>query len=146
MMQVVAEIYEEDVGKVRVGQPAKIRVPSSFRPGYEAAREIVALGPDVKGFKVGEAVSVVPSFSLNEYGLYCDLANIPAAALARHPASLSWVEAAALWMQYLTAYGALIELAKLKAGDAVLIPAASSSIGLAAIQIARSRGPSRSTR
>jgi NADPH:quinone reductase-like Zn-dependent oxidoreductase len=39
-------------------------------------------------------------------------------------------------MQYLTAYGALIEMARLGAGDTVLIPAASSSVGIAAIQIA----------
>jgi NADPH:quinone reductase-like Zn-dependent oxidoreductase len=46
------------------------------------------------------------------------------------------VEAAAVWMQYLTAYGALIDIGKLTNGDFVLIPAASSSVGLAAIQIA----------
>jgi len=49
----------------------------------------------------GEAVSVVPSFSLNEYGLYGDLANVPASAVVHHPATLSWVEAAAVWMQYM---------------------------------------------
>jgi NADPH:quinone reductase-like Zn-dependent oxidoreductase len=62
---------------------------------------------------------------------------VPAFAVAKHPASLSWVEAAAIWMQYATAYGALVEVAKLKAGETVLIPAASSSVGLAAIQIAK---------
>jgi len=37
--------------------------------------------------------------------LYGDLANAPAHAVTHHPASLSWAEAAAGWMQYLTAYG-----------------------------------------
>ena len=60
--------------------------------------------------------------------------------MAHHPASLSWVEAAAVWMQYLTAYGALIDIARLAKGDTVLIPAASSSVGLAAIQIANKVG------
>ena len=50
--------------------------------------------------------------------------------------SLSWAEAAAIWMQYATAYGAMIDIANLKAGDTILIPAASSSVGIAAIQIA----------
>src|SRR5437016_1663595 len=84
--------------------------------------------------RVGEAVSVIPGFDLNDYGLYGDLANAPANLVAHHPSNLSWVEAAAIWMQYLTAYGALIDIAGLTAGDAVVIPAASSSVGLAAIQ------------
>ena len=56
------------------------------------------------------------------------------------PGSLSWEEAAAVWMQYLTAYGALIDIAKSGKGDTDLIPAASSSVGLAAIQIANRVG------
>src|SRR5262249_51176410 len=51
-----------------------------------------------------------------------------------------WSEAAAIWMQYATAYGALIDLAALKSEDTVLIPAASSSVGIAAIQIAKMVG------
>jgi NADPH:quinone reductase-like Zn-dependent oxidoreductase len=61
-------------------------------------------------------------------------------AVTHHPASLSWAEAAAVWLQYLTAYGALIDLGKLTKGDTILIPAASSSVGLAAIQIAKRVG------
>jgi NADPH:quinone reductase-like Zn-dependent oxidoreductase len=110
------------------------------RLGYEAAGTIAALGPGVGGFRVGDAVSTIPSFSLNTYGLYGDLANAPVHAVTHHPASLSWVEAAAVWMQYMTAYGALIDIAGLTKGDAVVIPAASSSVGLAAIQIAKKVG------
>jgi len=110
------------------------------RIGYEAAGTVEAIGPGVQGFKVGDAVSTIPSFSMNAYGLYGDLANAPAYAVTHHPASLSWVEAAAVWMQYLTAYGALIDIAGLKSGDSVVIPAASSSVGLAAIQIANKVG------
>jgi NADPH:quinone reductase-like Zn-dependent oxidoreductase len=106
------------------------------RLGYEAAGTVEAVGPGVTGLKSGDAVSTVPAFSQNQYGVYGDVAIVPAAAVARHPPSLSWTEAAAIWMQYLTAYGALIEIARLGAGDTVLIPAASSSIGIAAIQIA----------
>ncbi len=110
------------------------------RLGYEAAGTVAAIGPGVEGVEVGDAVSTIPSFSLNAYGLYGDLANAPAQAVVHHPASLSWVEAAAVWMQYLTAYGALIDIAGLTKGDAVVIPAASSSVGLAAIQIAHKLG------
>ena len=110
------------------------------RLGYEAAGTVAAIGQGVQGFKVGDAVSTIPSFSLNAYGLYGDLANAPVHAVTHHPASLSWVEAAAVWMQYLTAYGALIDIAGLTKGDTIVIPAASSSVGLAAIQIANKVG------
>src|SRR5262249_12265096 len=111
------------------------RLPA--RLGYEAAGTVAALGEGVQGLKVGDAVSTIPAFSLNRYGVYGDTATIPASAVARHPAALSWAEAAAIWMQYGTAYGALTDIAGLKAGDTLLIPAASSSVGIAAIQIAR---------
>jgi NADPH:quinone reductase-like Zn-dependent oxidoreductase len=114
------------------------RLPA--RLGYEAAGTVAAIGPGVQGFKIDDAVSVIPSFSPNDYGMYGDLANAPANAVTHHPASLSWAEAAAVWMQYLTACGALIDIAGLKSGDTLLIPAASSSVGLAAIQIANKVG------
>src|SRR5262249_53129524 len=110
------------------------------RLGYEAAGTVAAVGPGVEGFKVGDVVSTIPAFSLNQYGLYGDLANAPVHAVTHHPASLTFVEAAAVWMQYLTAYGALIDVGKLTRGDTLLIPAASSSVGLAAIQIANRVG------
>ena len=110
------------------------------RLGYEAAGTVEALGKGVQGLEVGDAVSTVPAFSMNQYGVYGDTAIVPAFAVAKHPASLSWTEAAAVWMQYATAYGALIDIAGLKAGDTLLIPAASSSVGIAAIQIARMIG------
>jgi NADPH:quinone reductase-like Zn-dependent oxidoreductase len=111
------------------------KLPS--RLGYEAAGTVEAVGAGVEGFKAGDAVSTIPAFPQGKYGVYGDVAIVPAAAVAKHPSSLSWNEAAAIWMQYLTAHGALIDIAKLSQGDTVLIPAASSSVGLAAIQIAR---------
>jgi NADPH:quinone reductase-like Zn-dependent oxidoreductase len=114
------------------------RLPA--RLGYEAAGTVAAIGTGVKGFAIGDPVSTIPSFSLNDYGLYAELANAPVHAVTHHPASLSWVEASAIWMQYLTAYGALIDIAGLKSGETVVIPAASSSVGIAAIQIANSVG------
>jgi NADPH:quinone reductase-like Zn-dependent oxidoreductase len=108
--------------------------------GYEAAGTVAAVGPRVTGFAIGDAVSVVPAFSFAEYGLYGELVNAPEHAVVKHPEALSFVEAAATWMKFVTAYGALIELGGLKAGEAVLIRAASSSVGLAAIQIANMVG------
>ena len=108
--------------------------------GYEAAGVVEAVGPDVTKFVVGDAVSVVPAFSFADYGLYGELVNAPAYAVVKHPENLSFIEAAATWMMFVTAYGALIEFGKLKAGETVLVGAASSSVGLAAIQIANMIG------
>lgn len=108
--------------------------------GYEAAGLVEALGPDVAGFNVGDAVSVVPAFSFADYGMYGELVNVPVHALVKHPENLSFVEAAASWMMFITAYGALIDIGNLQAGETVLIRAASSSVGLAAIQIANMVG------
>jgi NADPH2:quinone reductase len=108
--------------------------------GYEAAGEVEAIGEGVTGFAVGDVVSTIPAFSMTQYGVYGDAAIVPVHAVARHPASLSWSEAAAIWMQYLTAWGALVAIGHLAAGEAVIITAASSSVGLAAIQIAKSLG------
>ena len=110
------------------------------RLGYEAAGTVEALGEGVTGFQVGDAVSTVPGFSQNDHGVYGEVAVVPARVVVKHPASLSWEQAASVWMQYATAYGALIEIAKLTAGDTLLIPAASSSVGLASIQIANHVG------
>ncbi len=110
------------------------------RLGYEAAGTVEAVGQCVADFHVGDAVSTIPSFSQDRYGVYGDAAIVPAASLAKHPASLSWSEAAAVWMQYVTAYGALIDIARLHEGDVLLIPAASSSVGIAAMQIANMVG------
>jgi NADPH:quinone reductase-like Zn-dependent oxidoreductase len=65
---------------------------------------------------------------------------VPAVSVVKHPPNLSWPEAASIWMAYLTAYGALMQIGCLAAGEAVIITAASSSVGLAAIQIANSLG------
>jgi NADPH:quinone reductase-like Zn-dependent oxidoreductase len=110
------------------------------RLGYEASGVVEAVGQEVHGWAVGDAVCVLPAFSMNDYGVYAEHAIVPAHALIRRPPGLAATEAAALWMAYLTAYGALIDIAGVGQGDAVLITAASSSVALAAIQIANARG------
>jgi NADPH:quinone reductase-like Zn-dependent oxidoreductase len=108
--------------------------------GYEAAGIVDAIGPDVTGFAVGDEVNVIPSFSMNQYFTYGEVITVPEYAVVKHPKSLSFEQAASAWMMFVTAYGALIEDAKVGKGDFVLISAASSSVGLAAIQIANYAG------
>src|SRR6476620_8711662 len=108
--------------------------------GCEASAIVMELGPGVSGFSVGEPVSIIPNFSLKDYGVYAEVAVVPAYAVVKRPKRLTAVEAAAVWMAYVTAYGALIDIAKIGKGDAIVITAASSSVGLAAIQIVNSVG------
>jgi NADPH:quinone reductase-like Zn-dependent oxidoreductase len=108
--------------------------------GYESAGVVDAIGKDVAGFAVGDIVSTIPAFSLNKYSTYGEVILAPDRAVVKHLQSLSFVEAASVWMMFLTAYGALVFDASVKAGDFVIIPAASSSVGLAAIQIANYAG------
>lgn len=108
--------------------------------GLEAAGVIEAVGEGVRDFAPGDSVSVIPPQSMIRWRAYGELATYPAELVVRHPRSLDWQTAAAVWMQYLTAYGALIDIARLRSGDHVVITAASSSVGLAAIQTANRVG------
>jgi NADPH:quinone reductase-like Zn-dependent oxidoreductase len=101
-----------------------VRFPAGL--GYEAAGTVDAVGSNVTGFVARDAVNVIPSFSMNQYSTYGEV-------IVKHPESLCFAQAASIWMMFVTAYGALIEDAKITKGDFVVIPAASSSVGLAAI-------------
>lgn len=116
-----------------------VRCPFPSLIGSEAAGRIDAIGPDVDGFAIGDTVSVIPRMA-PLYGTCGELILVPAAYVVRHPASLSMQEAAALWSSYLTAYGALTLTGGLEGGQTVVLTAASSSVGLAAIQVARMLG------
>jgi NADPH:quinone reductase-like Zn-dependent oxidoreductase len=108
--------------------------------GFEAAGVIEAVGSAVTMVKVGDKVNVFPAFMPNDYGTYGDLIVLPAYALQPFPEALSFEQAAAVWTTYLVAYGMLVDSAQLQAGQAVIINAASSSAGLAAIQLTNSLG------
>ena len=101
---------------------------------------VEAVGEGVDAGLIGKPVATVPGFSQNRYGTLGEEAVVPVETLGEYPANLTPVQAAAIWMQYLTAYGALVLVGGLKAGDFVSIPAASSSVGLAAIQIVSDHG------
>lgn len=115
--------------------------PVSFpaRIGYEAAGVIDAVGEGVTRWRAGDRVAALYGLSMEQYGTYADEILYPADMLVPVPAGQSLVIAAASWMMYGTAY-ALIDVADIRSGDAVIITAASSSVGVAAIQIANAAG------
>lgn len=108
--------------------------------GYEAAGIVDAVGEGVESHWVGRPVSTIPGFSMNQYSVLGEEAIVPASVIAAYPETLSPVEGTAIWMQYLTAWGGLVHLGRISAGDFAIIPAASSSVGLAAIQIVKDHG------
>ena len=110
------------------------------RLGYEVSGIVEAVGTDVTAFAIGDAVSTIPAFSQNQYGMYGEVVLAPSFAVVGNPIRLSFEESASVWMMFITAYGALVDQAALAAGETVLIPAASSSVGIAAIQVANMVG------
>ncbi len=108
--------------------------------GYEAAGVVAAVGPDVDKSWLGKQASTVPAFLMSQYGVYGEVAIVPASALAAYPEKLTPEEGTSIWMQYLTAYGALISHAQITKRDFVIITAASSSVGIAAIEMVKAEG------
>lgn len=103
--------------------------------GYEAAGIVEAVGSEVSNIVVGDVVNVVPGFSLHNYASYGEYINMPAYAVHKYPSTLSYDEAASVWTSYLTMYGMVVHSGQLQVGQFVVINAASSSAGLAAIQM-----------
>jgi NADPH:quinone reductase-like Zn-dependent oxidoreductase len=105
--------------------------------GYDAAGVVESLGPEVTTLKMGDRVSTFPATSLLDYTAHAEFIIYPETALMVYPQNITPVPAAAVNTGLFTAYFALIELASLKRGQHVVITAASSSMGIAAIQIAK---------
>jgi len=101
---------------------------------------VEAVGEDVDKGWLGESAATIPGFSQNRYGTLGEEAVVSSRSAGQVPGEPDAGAGLAIWMQYLTAYGALVLVGGVKAGDFVSIPAASSSVGLAAIQIARDQG------
>ena len=110
------------------------------RLGYEASGIIDAVGSHVTAFTVGDRVSTIPAFSMGQHGVYGESAVVPVNAVAKYPEALSPQQGTSIWMQFITAYGALVDIGQLRKGQMVLITAGSSSVGVAAIHVAKSLG------
>ena len=110
------------------------------RLGYEVAGVVEAVGHGVDPSWLGKRVSTIPATSMNQYGVLGEETLFPVSFLAEYPPNLSPIQGTSIWMQYLTAYGALVHVGNLAKDDFVIITAASSSVGLAAIEIARAEG------
>jgi NADPH:quinone reductase-like Zn-dependent oxidoreductase len=110
------------------------RAPEGRPAGVEAAGEVHAVGADVKGFKPGDRVMARTRGGFAEYVLVDPGLATPI------PARLSWEQAAAIPISYVTAWEALIQFGRLKAGETLLIAGASSGVGGCSIQLGKVLG------
>ncbi len=103
--------------------------------GYEVAGVVDAVGAGADQSSIGKAV-----LAMTRFGGYSDVVIVPASQIFEKPESLSFEEAAAIPVNYLTAYALLIVMGSLHAGEAVLIHNAGGGVGLAALDIAKHVG------
>ncbi len=106
-----------------------------FIPGYEVAGVVTETGPQVKGIQAGDRVLAACRF-----GGYTEEIVLPQTQVRPIPNGLSDIEAAAIPVNFLTAWIALHEMARVREGDRVLIPGAAGGVGTAAVQLAARAG------
>jgi 2-desacetyl-2-hydroxyethyl bacteriochlorophyllide A dehydrogenase len=106
-----------------------------FVPGYEVSGTVSAVGANVKDIKIGDAVVAGTYF-----GGYASHVTIPARQVFKLPRTVDLEAGAALPVNYFTAQLALFEMARVRAGDRVLIECATGGVGVLAIQMARHAG------
>ncbi|MGC0318453.1 SDR family NAD(P)-dependent oxidoreductase [Kitasatospora acidiphila] len=109
---------------------------AGYRIGFEATGVVTSVGPDVKHLCPGDSVLVVDLRG----GLFTTFTTVPAAAVAPLPTGIPTEAAAAIPIAYLTAWYALRHVARLTAGERVLIHSASGGTGLAAVAVAQRLG------
>jgi NADPH:quinone reductase-like Zn-dependent oxidoreductase len=105
-------------------------------PGYDIAGIVQKTGANIGKLKVGDAVYGYPTFG----GGWADYVAVKEWEVAAKPKSLNFVKAAAVPMGALTAWQALVDVAKLQRGQTILIHGGSGGVGSFAVQIAKARG------
>jgi NADPH:quinone reductase-like Zn-dependent oxidoreductase len=121
--------------KIREGLLGQGPLPQIM--GSDFSGVVEALGPDVRDYRIGEAVFGVVA---EESGSYAEFATAPESRVTRKPDALDHVQAAALPIASLTAWQALFDTAQLQAGQKVVIHAAAGGVGGFAVQFARWKG------
>ena len=154
-----AALNYDDIWGMR-GKP--LAVPLPHISGTDAAGEVIAVGEDVKGFKVGDRVVSHGNMSCRVcsactsgrefdckkrkiwgfetgplWGGYCEIAHLPEINVLKIPDSISYEDAAAASMTLLTSWHMLVGRAKIKPGQVVLVMGGSSGVGIFGIQIAK---------
>jgi NADPH2:quinone reductase len=137
--QVVVKVHAAGVNPydtyMRTGTYA-IKPPLPYTPGSDAAGVVEAVGDRVKKVKAGDRVYTAKTIS----GAYAEYTVAEEGQVERLPANITFEQGAAVWVPYGTAFHALKQEAKGRAGEIVLVHGASGGVGSAAVQIARAEG------
>ena len=129
-----AGLNRADILQRRGRYPAPPGYPQDI-PGLEFAGEVEALGDDARTWQIGDRV-----FGITGGGAQAQYVTVPENTLARVPGNLNWPEAAAVPEVFMTAHDALFTQCGVQMGERVLIHAAGSGVGTAAIQLVRAAG------
>lgn len=116
---------------------ARIRrhsAPDGRPAGIDGSGEVLSVGDDVQGFRVRDRIL------FRAHACFAEYAVVQPALAARMPQRLSWEQAAAIPAAYITAWEAVTEFGRTRAGEWVLLCGASSGVGVAALQIAKNLG------
>ncbi len=109
--------------------------PLPFSPGKDLAGVVAAVGAGVTAVKPGDRVA-----AQHEYGAYAQRCVVPQMNCYAMPDCMSFADAAALGLTYATAHFALVERARYKPGEIVLVNGAAGGVGIATIQVAKALG------
>jgi NADPH:quinone reductase len=136
--QVVVRLHAVGVNPVETYIRAGIypKPPTPYTPGNDGAGVVEAVGPDVKGVKVGDRVYIAGALT----GTYAEKTLCNAMRVHPLPAQASYAQGASIHVPYGTAYQALIHRARALPGESILVHGASGGVGIAAVQIAHAAG------
>ncbi|KQV42912.1 MULTISPECIES: zinc-dependent alcohol dehydrogenase family protein [unclassified Duganella] len=142
--QVLVRIHASGVNpldlKIAAGQAGHARMPLPAVLGIDMAGAVEAVGPDVSGFAPGDAVFGMTGGVGGVQGSLAEYAAVDASLLALAPRSISLREAAALPLVFITAWEGLVDRARVKAGDSVLVQGGAGGVGRMAVQLALAHG------
>lgn len=142
--QVLVQILASGVNpldtKIRRGEAAHAATVLPAVLGLDVAGVVAAVGPDVAGFSVGDEVYGLTGGVGNHQGSLAELAAVDGRLLAIKPSSLSMRQCAALPLSIITAWEGLVDRARVRAGQRVLVHGGAGGIGHIAVQLARARG------
>ena len=113
----------------------QLKLEPPFIPGMDIAGEIEALGEGVEGFSLGDAV-----VGGTRFGGFAECVVVSIKGLQKKPSHMSFAEAAAYQVAYLTAYVALVRRGDLRSGETLLVHGASGGVGMAAVDIGKLLG------
>jgi NADPH:quinone reductase-like Zn-dependent oxidoreductase len=137
--QLLVNVYAAGVNpldwKIRDGAGARFGKNLPIFLGSEISGVVVEVGEEVTGLNVGDAV-----YGLVKAGGYAEYVLVNADEVALKPAGIDFLQAAAIPLAGLTAWQAMFDLGKLRAGQTMLITAAAGGVGSLAVQLAKAKG------